>query len=297
MSYSTSLDVHLDHVRYFLLPQNRNFCKVIIYEYLRPHSEKLDEFELEAPARDLKELKGRIFFLLSSGTLFALDPYKYKLKRKITGEFKIDPRGSHISYIMQDIDIPQGLCRIPPDDLLVWTKTCIHWLKISDDFEVISKKTFPCQNINHILYDRANHRLLVAYDKYLGFYNERFEEMYRLYHLTGGKYLLYVPYPEEAKKLDKNHPGFFRTDEENYSQLFDVLDQEGKLIDDEKEKMTFLKEYQNDFIVEEAISNYDRFVSGLQKTKVKSLFNINHIITMLPSPNTEEGEPPPQKLE
>jgi hypothetical protein len=112
--------------------------------------------------------------------------------------------------------------------------------------------------------------MVIAFAKYLGFWNLNLKEMYRFYLLFGKGHLVHVSFPSHLKTdLNSDHPGYFWSNV-NCFDLFEVKTVDEKYITDQTQKEEFLSQHFNRFMVELAVENYDNFCTCLEGNKYNS---------------------------
>jgi len=118
--------------------------------------------------------------------------------------------------------------------------------------------------IRMVKYDPASERLMIAFNSHLEFYSMELNAMFRLYLAAAGGAIVHVPYPETLRKgMQAKHPGYFWLQGAVDYSCFKVTDGKGDIIADERQTVEFLRQYENEFIVKEAIDNHKGFVEAL----------------------------------
>lgn len=264
-SSGREMPVMLNGVRYASVNKQSNTCE--IREYHHRGDFLIDEIPLPGQARGIAELRGIVFLILDNGEIVAFDPFVHH----------------DLIHVASDFQAPLGLCKVSEDRLTVWTAQSVTLLTLSDDFRVFERKHRAVKGIRNIKWDRAQDRLFVSFGRYLSFWSAGLEEMYRLYILPGGKYLIHVPYPPGVRiGVNGHHPGYFWSNTDCFH-FFQVMDRQGKIVENERVRKAFLENHFNEFMVKSALRDYKGFYRTLSLNR-KCLYRENELPGLLEMP-------------
>lgn len=242
-------------------------CRLVIEDYDQDTWEEscYAECILKSPAWAMTMMRRNAILLLLDGQLVAMDPYSIEVVNEGSRRvFRWD--GPGIVSIAQWIKHPRGVCALGDDRIAVWTDTQIILFEVSDDWQATNRNACDQCGVRNIKWDAANERLIVGFDNCVSVWTTQLERVCRLYVLSEGRHLIHVPYAGKRTGLDRMHPGFFWTDEKQWECLFEVSDSEGNVIVDEGRKRSFLQGYFSEALVRAAITDYERFRRGLDRS-------------------------------
>lgn len=257
---SDDVSVYVDDERYAYLSSRKTTCE--IHHYTMPNTETLATFTLPSRPVGGDELRGEALILLENATMLVFDPYA------ITSDIDLLEKIPGLKRFPNVLPRPRGMCRISDDRVVAWSGTQLGLIDIGDDFSPSVRSIKDITGIGNVKYDPVAERLMIAFSNHIEFATLGFETLFRLYLAVSGGVLIHVPYPEALKRgLNEAHPGYFWRQGNCDLSAFTVFDGKGARIKDERRKRDFLIQYENEFIVREAITNYGFFIQNLPGLK------------------------------
>lgn len=252
------ISVRFESGRYVCCIKGSCECTVSTYIYQEDPNKKSTtdhiKFELSAQAVGSVDLHDKAVILLEDGTLCCIDPWEYSGLPESMVRIPLGPSTDRFG----------GICLLEAARIAVWTDKRISLYAVGSDWTIEPVCEAAVTGIKNIKWDDVANRMLIAFEWYIGFYSQQLIEMYRLYLLTGGEHLFYVPYPTRLRYgLNVGHPGYFWCSTAAGKDLFELLDAKGNPIQEPQRQDSFLDDYNSEFMVREALSDYSRFCAEL----------------------------------
>lgn len=277
-SNESSIAIGFENGRYVACGKGKTTCGINTWTYHKnSHTGNTTyhrDFKLHSPAVGSADLYEKAAILLEDGALCIIDPWN------------VDdpPEALPQTQLIVSPEPLQGMYQISDRRVAVWTGKTLTVLDIQPDWESSVREQKDVAGIHNIKWDPVGRRYLIAFDYYLGCYAADLQEMHRLYLLTGGEYLIRVPYPAHLQHgLCQSHPGYVWCSTPAGRQLLEVLDAQGHPITTPMEREAFLDDYWNEFMVREALADYRGFCAGLAAGQDEQRFGMARTHLSLPS--------------
>ena len=158
---------------------------------------------------------------------------------------------------------------------MAWTAASLMRITLGTDYRITQADHVNIPGIRNVRWDGTRNRLVVAFKDHLSFRSAQSpdQEMFGLYLLPKGRHLLHVPYPASLRhSLKADHPGYFWSNHDDPAGLLTVVDRQGQVVEDKAARKNFLSSYFSDFMVRQAVVDYDRFVRNLSGSPDESGF-------------------------
>lgn len=147
--------------------------------------------------------------------------------------------------------------------MVVWNNDRVALCRLGEDYQVTGVRNVAAQDVRNVKWNRAKNRLGVLHATHLSIWSIDLQDIFRLFILRDGFYMLHVPYPAELVGDGQHHPGYFWSDHPDPLTLWEVSDAHDRVITDERLRGEYLRHYFSRIMIERAVSDYDRFVADL----------------------------------